>query len=349
MISNLHPMVGILADDLTSAADGAGPFVQRGLSATVGRPHPPTSSLADAVAVDMATRSVPVREAMASVERSVRLLDGAGILLKTVDSTLRGHVRAEIETAYKTSRRSRLVFAPSFPEAGRVTRNGIQHVDGVPVAESAYGKDPVHPARTSRLSELVPSLVRSAVLLDAETQADLDAQVAAIPELEDTLWVGSPGLAIALSRAIAPRESVQCLPSAVGRVFVVVGSANGISTAQAEAAEAIDGVDVLRAPSKRGDPTATLYALTERAASALHSGRYGAVLAAGGDTMEAVLDAVGIGAFDLVGEFEPGFPAGVASLGDRSLVLGMKAGGFGAPDTLVRAVQRLIGTKELVG
>ena len=297
----------------------------------------------------MATRSMPVRDAMASVERAVRQLDGAGILLKTVDSTLRGHVRAEIGTAYKASRRSRLVFAPAFPDAGRVTRNGVQYVDGVPVAESAYGRDPVHPARASRLSELVPSLVRSAVLLDAETQADLDTHVAAIPELEDTLWVGSPGLAIALSRAIAPRDRIHRFPSEVGRVLVVVGSANGTSAAQAKAAEAIDDVDVLRAPSERGDPTATLSALTQRAAVALRSGRYGAVLATGGDTMEAVLDALGIGSFDLVGEFEPGFPAAVARLGDRSLVLGMKAGGFGTPDTLVRAVQRLMESKELVG
>lgn len=63
----------------------------------------------------------------------------------------------------------------------------------------------------------------------------------------------------------------------------------------------------------------------------------------------AILDALGIGAFDLVGEFEPGFPAAVARQGGRPLVFGMKAGGFGAPDTLARVAQRHTESEELVG
>ncbi|RWK81788.1 MAG: four-carbon acid sugar kinase family protein, partial [Mesorhizobium sp.] len=37
MRTNRQYTIGILADDLTSAADGAGPFVERGLRAVVGR------------------------------------------------------------------------------------------------------------------------------------------------------------------------------------------------------------------------------------------------------------------------------------------------------------------------
>jgi len=202
MIICTPPRVGILADDLTSAADGASPFVGRGLSALVGRACLPMVN-ADVLAIDMRTRSVDLRTARETTQRLTASLKNAEILYKTVDSTLRGHVRAEISAALKTSGRKKLVFAPAFPEAGRTTRNGIQLVDGVPVDQSTYASDPVHPATTSVLADLVPSDARSAVFLDADTQDDLDIQIAAIPDLHDVLWVGSPGMAQALAARIS--------------------------------------------------------------------------------------------------------------------------------------------------
>ena len=166
------PRVGILADDLTSAADGAGPFVGRGLSALVGRSYLPTAT-ADIFAVDTGSRSAGTGAAIALTEKYSTSLKGAEVLYKTVDSTLRGQVRAEIGAAFKASGRKKLVFAPAFPDAGRVTRNGIQLVDGVPVDKSTYARDPVHPATTAMLADLVPADARSVLLLDAETQEPL--------------------------------------------------------------------------------------------------------------------------------------------------------------------------------
>ncbi|MEP3145556.1 four-carbon acid sugar kinase family protein [Qipengyuania citrea] len=345
MIMHYPPRVGILADDLTSAADGAGPFVGRGLSALVGRACLPTTN-ANVFAIDTRSRSLGVKAAVEVTQRFTASMKSAEILYKTVDSTLRGHVRAEIDAALKVSGRKKLVFAPAFPEAGRTTRNGIQLVDGVPVDQSRYARDPVHPATTSVLADFVPSDARSAFLLDAETQDDLDTQIAAISNPHDVLWVGSPGMAQALAARISS-ERPPVVPTTSRKVLVVVGSANAVSHEQCDLVEKVLGISVLRAPTARTqDSPGTLHKLVQAAISALETGDFGAVIATGGDTMEAILDGLGIHCFTLSGEFEAGFPVGLSSHGGRPLILGMKAGGFGTADTLANAAKHLTKFKE---
>ena len=81
-----------------------------------------------------------------------------------------------------------------------------------------------------------------------------------------------------------------------------------------------------------------LAGLVRQARRALMAHSFDALIATGGDTMAALLDAQGIHAFTLLSELEPGFPLGVTGLAgrDRSLLLAMKAGGFGGPDTARR-------------
>ena len=343
-----HFKIAILADDLTSAADGAGPFVAHGLTAHIGRQYVP-SETADVCAIDLASRSASVTGAAVRVENCAREVRSTAVKLKTVDSTLRGHVREEIAAALRGSRRRRIVFAPAFPTAGRTTVNGVQLVDGVPVHLSAYGKDPVHPARISELQELLPNEAKDAVILDVETQDDLDRQVAGIERSENVLWVGSPGLAHALAKRFGAKKSSRRQSFACeGAVLVVVGSANNVSHRQAAAIED-NAAKLLVAPAGRhADPKTVLERLIDDAAKQLAAGQFSAVVATGGDTMEAILDRTGTRMFNLLGEIEPGFPIGSAEIDGRTVLLAMKAGGFGDDATLKRAVRRLLKqTKEI--
>lgn len=332
----------ILADDLTSAADGAGPFVMRGLASIVGRQAVPDGS-AQVCAVDVASRSMTAALAARRMAHFAEGLRAADFLFKTVDSTLRGHVEVEIAAALRGSGRTRVVFAPAFPEMSRTTEDGVQFVDGVPVDRSPYGSDPVHPARTAKLADLVAPDAGQVVLFNARSQADLDRQVAGIRHPEQVLWVGSPGLARALAKRIAPEappQPVRALPS--GPLLVVVGSANAVSHRQADFIRGRDKVTVLSAPVERGeDPAVVLAALAGRAMRALGDGTFGALFATGGETMNAILDQFGIRQFDLLGEIAPGIPVGRAWIADRALMLGMKAGGFGDDETLRLVADRL--------
>jgi uncharacterized protein YgbK (DUF1537 family) len=335
--------VAIVADDLTSAADGAAPFVARGLAALVARGQP-SATACDVLAVDCGSRSASRSLAVTRVADVTARLAGRHVLYKTVDSTLRGHVRAELEACFKAAGRKTLVFAPAFPAAGRTTVCGIQLVDGVPVSGSAYGRDPVHPARESALAQLVPAAASNVILLDATTQQELDAAVAALPDPESILWVGSPGMAMALARCLVPAAStVEATPVPEGDVLVVMGSANPCSHRQADRIEPMRGVTLLRAPGEReDDPAAVLERTAAKATQLLLNGPFGTLIATGGDTMEAILDRLGIREFKVLQELEPGFPLGLATLGrNRQLMLAMKAGGFGDDDTLRSAVARL--------
>ena len=127
--------VAIIADDLTSAADGASPFVAPGRAAIVARGRPSPRECA-VLAVDCGSRSASRSEAATRVAEATARLAGRDVLYKTVDSTLRGHVTAELQACFKASGRKTLVLAPAFPAAGRTTVGGIQLVDGVPVSET---------------------------------------------------------------------------------------------------------------------------------------------------------------------------------------------------------------------
>jgi len=348
MRTDHQPNVAVLADDLTSAADGAAPFVARGLIASIGRGQVPRRATA-VVAVDSGSRSATSSQAIERVARLTSRLANHAVLYKTVDSTLRGHIAEELEACFAASGRKSLVFAPAFPQAGRTTVGGIQFVDGIPVSESVYGRDPVHPARHSALVDLVPNCIKNASLLDATTQEELDLQIAAIESPELVLWVGSPGMAAALSRRFVPAKTLP--PSIDGissDVLVVIGSANPRSHIQADQLQEANGVMLLRAPPTRERDSATvLRHLAQDAAGELRNPRFGALIATGGDTLEAILDLLNVREFEILQELDPGFPLGCARLGDgRSLLLAMKAGGFGSDDALQRAVARIRGSVQ---
>ncbi|RUX76692.1 four-carbon acid sugar kinase family protein [Mesorhizobium sp. M7A.F.Ca.US.006.04.2.1] len=350
MRTNHQPSIAVLADDLTSAADGAAPFVARGLTESIGRGQLPHQAEAAAIiAVDSGSRSATASQAFEAVARLTARLASRTVLYKTVDSTLRGHITAELEACFAASGRKALVFAPAFPQAGRTTVRGIQFVDGIPVSEGAYGHNPMHPARHSALVDLVPNCIKNVTLLDAVTQEQLDSQIASIEDPASILWVGSPGMAAALSRRFVPAKTLPPLLDGISSdVLVVIGSANLRSQRQAGQLQKVRGVMLLRGPRTREwDSAAVLRRIAQDAARELQSPRFGALIATGGDTMEAILDLLKVREFDILQELDPGFPLGLARLGDgRSLLLAMKAGGFGSDDAVTRAVARIRGATQ---
>ena len=375
MKQNTSLLVGIIADDLTSATDGAAAFLAKGHMPLIKR-HADGPYNEAVISIDTNSRaSSPSQSAKATAD-AVSALSEARFLYKTIDSTLRGHVRAEIAAAFRASGRSRLVVAPAFPEAGRLTVGGIQTVNGIPVSESVYGRDPVHPAGTSRIADLIdPSLGipvilapdrpddraanASLLILDADSQDMLNRQVANIADPETVLWVGSPGLAIALASLVpAGPDDRPVTDKTAGCVLIVAGSANPVTHAQCEALRG-RGVPVvtdmadaptkvraicLRAPMQRQEDSSALLAdLAGQAVAAVLGHDYGAVIATGGETMAAMLDRLGISRFFLTRELKPGFPVGRAERADGTpLIIAMKAGGFGSSSALLEAAGSLL-------
>src|SRR3954470_8573546 len=125
------------------------------------------------------TRSLPEAEAAALTERVARRLLEADPELEIVsrsDSTLRGHVVAEVE-AIDRARRAVLgrgydgvLLAPAFFEAGRFTRADIHMAGDVPVGDTEFARDATFGYRASNLREFVAEkrgdVVASSLSLD---------------------------------------------------------------------------------------------------------------------------------------------------------------------------------------
>jgi 4-hydroxythreonine-4-phosphate dehydrogenase len=74
----------------------------------------------------------------------------------------------------------------------------------------------------------------------------------------------------------------------------------------------------------------------------VHEGCISGIVATGGDTANALCNTLGAQALEILGEVEAGIPI-MRLLGERSLPLVTKAGGFGSPaamgDALVKVKQ----------
>lgn len=351
----------VLADDLTGAMDAAGPFASRGLPArvVVRADELDAAALAGArvVAVNTASRHLPAALAAERVLAACAAVrsEQFALVIKKVDSTLRGNVVAETLAALRGCERPRALVATAFPAQGRTVRAGVVYVGGVPLARTAFARDALSPALATPLIQAFEG--QPVEVLDGHSDADLDAAAArGLAHARECLLVGSAGLTGALARALAAPGFPAPEPRCRGRVLYVVGSRAEAAGEQCEALvqagavmlEAPDGHWhgepppggdlVLRATAadpSRPDDAEAVAARLARAALVLASGPdVGAVVVTGGDTALALLAEAGVACADVGGELMPGIAFAHLPLPGGARWLVTKAGGFGGRDTL---------------
>ena len=211
---------------------------------------------------------------------------------------------------------------------------------------------------------------------DAETDSHLSRLAALVSEhAREVLAVGSDGLAAGLASLAGSAGPPVRLAGGEGRIVLfALGSRAGTTAEQAErllaaspdtpVVEAPAGVldveavvrtaDCARVvvvrvpPSPRGEPGAVVHAFAAGVRTAVERlggpGRLAALVATGGDTVEAILDALGVAVLDVLGEFRPGIPVSRAVTGGDELTLVSKAGGFGTPDLFAEIVAESAGS-----
>lgn len=162
----------VVADDLTGANATGARFARTGMRvATVTPEH--VSRVAgdyDVVVANLDSRHVPAEQAADLVTDVVEAVWPVGLVVKRTDTTLRGNVGAEIEATYDAVRerlpagtRVRVLFAPAFPGSGRITEDGVQLLDGVPLERSELANDPLCPMTTSVVSDILAAQTDLAV------------------------------------------------------------------------------------------------------------------------------------------------------------------------------------------
>ena len=142
-------MIGVIADDLTGAAEIGAIGLRYGLHSQI-LTNGKSGGTADLICVDTDSRACDPDEAARRVAAAANLLRKAGAewIYKKVDSVLRGHAVVETEAAMGQLQFSRAILAPANPSLGRKIRDGRYFVKGRLIHKTEFARDPEHP-RTS--------------------------------------------------------------------------------------------------------------------------------------------------------------------------------------------------------
>ncbi len=174
-------MIGVIADDLTGAAELGAVGQRLGLKAEILCNNEP-SATADLVCMDTDSRSCTPDEAAKRAGAAAKLLQGAGArwIYKKVDSVLRGNVTAEVEAVMQQLAFNRALLLPANPSLGRIIRDGEYFVQGKPIHRTEFAHDPEYPRRSAQVLRM----------LDAPQHFLLRLANGALEVPENTLLVG---------------------------------------------------------------------------------------------------------------------------------------------------------------
>lgn len=256
------PKLLIIADDLTGALDTGVKFAEAGLTTAVSTrcESCPADSSADVAVLCADTRHLPGEEAYREIRSIVEAnRDRFPLLMKKTDSGLRGNIGAELQAFLDGTGENLLAFFPALPEMHRVTRGGVQYIDGVPVSKSVFGRDPFEPVLDDDISVLLSrqcsvstrvisreeagSTLRDTGgpvirIYDSETSEDMRRAVSRLLSDGQThLLAGCAGLAQALAGELSGSASSPGRPSEHDSLLVVCGSVNNVSARQLDYAE----------------------------------------------------------------------------------------------------------------
>ena len=349
-------MIVVLADDLSGAAELAGIALRHGLSAEVQTAfHPATD--ADVVCLDTDSRLLAATDAAARVSAIAREVLAArpDWIFKKCDSVLRGPVLAEARAVADAAGLTRLLVVPANPSRGRVIRNGFYFVGDRPLHETGFAHDPLHPRKTSRVTDLLGGDLRDIVMPDAVTAADVQRQAQSMDA--NTLPVGAADFFAALLAVRTSRQpaSAQDVSTATGPKLMVCGSAASWPQRHAEAKEhdvpafplPHDATAIARAFSTAGrvllgigdgpdthgqSPDALSAHLSGTVTTLLRSTPAGRLLLEGGATAASVIRALGwtrLSALAVNGDV-----AVLRAVGTESPQLFIKPGSYPWPESL---------------
>jgi len=312
----------VIADDLTGACDvgaellpwPAGVAIQPAALQPAALQPAPDGRMPGAHAVgtlwvrNTQSRTLPPAEAARRVTGALGdVLPGwKGLVLKKIDTGLRGQLGAEVDAAMDALRIDEAFVLPAIPEVGRTTQQGCQLIGGVPVHQTPFARDPQNPIRDASVPAALMATGRRPVAViglgavraglgpavdgaradgarvfvcDGETDADLERAVRSLLlRGRPLLLVGSIGLARALRRVLGTecgsRQRPPGPPRTAGAgVLVVAGSAHPVTRAQVERAAARGLIE----PVEVGDGDGA--AAGQAAARLLRAGRCPALVA----------------------------------------------------------------------
>lgn len=268
----------ILSDDFTGALDTGVLMAVKGASTYVTF----ASQLdlenldreTDVLVIDAETRHLKQEDAYRVIFSIVKTAEQIGIpyIYKKTDSALRGNIGAELTAAIEAGSSDHIHFIPAFPQMGRTTIDGVHYVNGVPIAESIFGRDPFEPVRYSSIPEIIASQsdipvrrVGKAVngadsgrgirIYDSDCDNDFEAISEQLIKKGDLhLMAGCAGFAAMLPKILKLNGKPPQMPILNDRMLVACGSVNPVSVAQCGYAEENGALRFRLSPEQKLSP-----------------------------------------------------------------------------------------------
>lgn len=351
--------LAIVADDLTGALDTSAPFVAAGLTVAVAiTPAAIEQALEtkpDVLAINTASRALQMEAAAACVAQAAAVFMpfSPTMVMKKIDSRLKGNIGGETAALAEHTGRSRILVAPAVPDQGRVVKDGAVNGTGLdaPLA----------------IEPLFATSGPAVEVADAETDADLDLIVSRQGDWQDTLLVGARGLGLALARSLGGKKAAGEALSPTPAILFAFGSRDPITERQiARLAEDRSSLVLCDAPAGKFEmtdshrlPLAVHCAGEVDGEPALVAARFGSGITAavkrlqpstlvmgGGDTALAILSALGAEVLFPRGEAAPGLPwFEITMPNGKKLRCVVKSGGFGTIDVLSELLRERVSEK----
>jgi uncharacterized protein YgbK (DUF1537 family) len=260
----------IIADDFTGALDTGVQFATSGANTrvvtSVDYDFCQIDPEVQVLVMDAETRHLSAKEAYDIVYDITKRAVAQKIpyLYKKTDSALRGNIGSELTAMLEAAGGKTLSFLPAFPKMKRCTKEGIHYIDGVPVNESVFGKDPFEPVTCSNIAQIIADQSSVKVSLrdignqktseknsddqnqqqpellvwDAETDEELEFLGQYLYEKDQMhLTAGCAGFATVLPELLGlngeKRANIKLFP----KFLVICGSVNPITATQLDYAE----------------------------------------------------------------------------------------------------------------
>jgi D-threonate/D-erythronate kinase len=156
----------VIADDLTGANDTGVHFIEPGHHVSVvvdsDGVDPDTigpRGYSGTVVLNTNTRFSSAADAYERVLREVKRFGThqPGVILKKIDSTLRGNIGSEIDAVMTAGGFSLACVASASPRNGRTVVHGICYVNGVPLNQTEIARDPFTPVTQADVRRIIES------------------------------------------------------------------------------------------------------------------------------------------------------------------------------------------------
>lgn len=248
----------IIADDFTGALDTGVQFAAGGAETRVVTnteyDFGGAEETVQVLVLDAETRHLTPEEAYEIVFQITKRAyeNGIPFIYKKTDSALRGNIGSELKAVLDATKRTSLHFLPAFPRMNRITKKGIHYIDGVPVHESVFGRDPFEPVVCSSIREMIrkdiPVTVVETIegwqskegimIYDAASEEELRAEGRFLLEQDELhIMAGCAGFAGVLPELLGLTGKATRTVKLKKQLFAACGSVNPITRSQLDYAE----------------------------------------------------------------------------------------------------------------